>query len=142
LTNAAYQADLAYINHPGSGDATRLQFNIVMAIFSFPSHIQALSNLIAFVPHLLNMVAEVLPSASTPITAACSKFSLSHSRLRQALIIDSTQAQKITPAAPDKQAADQAEFDDYITAQAQAVAPEPLRTVEISFSDHEYYAGN
>ncbi|MEH2430395.1 MAG: hypothetical protein V7K26_23400, partial [Nostoc sp.] len=50
--------------------------------------------------------------------------------------------QKITLAAPDEQALAQAELDSYIADQAQAVAPESLRIVEISFSDHEYYAGN
>ncbi|MCC5623645.1 hypothetical protein [Nostoc sp. CHAB 5715] len=50
----------------------------------------------------------------------------------------SAQAQKIT----DEQATAQAELDNYIADQAQAVAPEPLRIVEISFSDYEYYAGN
>ncbi len=48
--------------------------------------------------------------------------------------------QKVTLAAPDNQALAQAELDNYITDQAQAVAPELLRIVEISFSDHEYYA--
>lgn len=32
--------------------------------------------------------------------------------------------------------------NEQATAQAEAVAPEPLKIVEISFSDHEYYAGN
>ncbi|MEH2333859.1 hypothetical protein [Nostoc sp.] len=50
--------------------------------------------------------------------------------------------QKLTPAAPDNQALAQAELDNYIVDQAQAVAPEPLTIVEISFSHHEYYAGN
>lgn len=49
----------------------------------------------------------------------------------------STKLQKI-----DNQALAQAELDNYIADQAQAVAPEPLRIVEISFSDYEYYAGN
>ena len=49
----------------------------------------------------------------------------------------STQLQKV-----DNQALAQAEFDSYIADQAQAVVPEPLRIVEISFSDYEYYAGN
>jgi len=49
----------------------------------------------------------------------------------------SNQLQKV-----DNQATAQAEFDNYIADQAQAVAPEPLTIVEISFSDHEYYAGN
>ncbi len=49
----------------------------------------------------------------------------------------STQLQKV-----DNQAAAQAELDKYITNQAQVVAPEPLRIVEISFDHHEYYAGN
>ncbi|MBG1268327.1 hypothetical protein [Nostoc sp. WHI] len=48
--------------------------------------------------------------------------------------------QKLTPAAPDNQALAQAELDYFIADQAQAVAPEPLRIVEISFSHHEYYA--
>ena len=50
--------------------------------------------------------------------------------------------QKLAPAASDEQALAQAEFDNYIADQAQAVAPEPLRVVEISFDHHEYYAGN
>jgi hypothetical protein len=48
--------------------------------------------------------------------------------------------QKLTLAAPDNQAAAQAELDNYIADQAQAVAPEPLTIVEISFDHHEYYA--
>ncbi len=47
----------------------------------------------------------------------------------------STQLQKV-----DNQAAAQAELDNYIADQAQAVAPEPLTIVEISFDHHEYYA--
>jgi hypothetical protein len=39
-----------------------------------------------------------------------------------------SKVQKLTPAAPDNQ--------------AQAISPESLTTVEISFYDHEYYAGN
>ncbi len=50
--------------------------------------------------------------------------------------------QKVTLAAPDEQALAQAELDNYIADQAQAIAPEPLRIVEISFDHHEYYAGN
>ncbi|MCC5633636.1 hypothetical protein LC613_40075 [Nostoc sphaeroides CHAB 2801] len=49
----------------------------------------------------------------------------------------STQLQKV-----DNQTTAQAELDQHIAHQAQAVAPEPLRIVEISFGDHEYYAGN
>ena len=49
----------------------------------------------------------------------------------------STQLQKV-----DNQALAQAELDDYIADQAQVVAPEPLRIVEISFDHHEYYAGD
>ncbi|MHC0068925.1 hypothetical protein ACWATR_39700, partial [Nostoc sp. UIC 10890] len=49
----------------------------------------------------------------------------------------STQLQKV-----DNQALAQAELDSYIATQAQAVAPEPFRIVEISFSHHEYYADN
>ncbi|MBD2565120.1 MULTISPECIES: hypothetical protein [Nostoc] len=48
--------------------------------------------------------------------------------------------QKFAPAAPDEQALAQAELDNYITDQAQIVAPEPLTIVEISFDHHEYYA--
>ncbi len=48
--------------------------------------------------------------------------------------------QKLAPATPDNQALAQAELDNYIADQAQTVAPEPLRIVEISFSDYEYYA--
>ncbi len=48
----------------------------------------------------------------------------------------STQLQKV-----DNQALAQAELDSYIADQAQAIAPEPLRIVEISFDHHEYYAG-
>ncbi|MEH2146779.1 hypothetical protein [Nostoc sp.] len=47
----------------------------------------------------------------------------------------STQLQKV-----DNQALAQAELDNYIADQAQAVAPEPLTIVEISFDHHEYYA--
>ncbi|MBD2534773.1 hypothetical protein H6G97_37040 [Nostoc flagelliforme FACHB-838] len=50
--------------------------------------------------------------------------------------------EKIAPAASDNQAVAQAELDNYIADQAQAVAPEPLTIVEISFDHHEYYAGN
>ncbi|MBD2249166.1 hypothetical protein H6G26_38690 [Nostoc sp. FACHB-888] len=49
--------------------------------------------------------------------------------------------QKVTLPALDNQAAAQAELDGFITAQAQAIAPEPLTTVEISFYYHEFYAG-
>ena len=49
----------------------------------------------------------------------------------------STQLHKV-----DNQALAQAELDNYIADQAQVVAPEPLRIVEISFSHHEYYADN
>ena len=49
----------------------------------------------------------------------------------------STQLQKV-----DNKATAQAEFDSYIADQAQAVAPEPLTIVEISFDHHEYYAGD
>jgi hypothetical protein len=49
----------------------------------------------------------------------------------------STQLQKV-----DNQALAQAELYNYIADQAQAVAPEPLTIVEISFGDHEYYAGD
>jgi hypothetical protein len=48
--------------------------------------------------------------------------------------------QKLAPAAPDEQATAQAELDSYIADQAQAIAPEPLTIVEISFDHHEYYA--
>ncbi|AVH74357.1 hypothetical protein [Nostoc sp. 'Lobaria pulmonaria (5183) cyanobiont'] len=48
----------------------------------------------------------------------------------------STQTHKVT----DNQATAQAELDSYIADQAQAIAPEPLTIVEISFDHHEYYA--
>ena len=54
----------------------------------------------------------------------------------------SSKVQKLAPAAPDEQALAQTELDSYIADQAQTIAPEPLTIVEISFSDHEYYAGN
>jgi hypothetical protein len=47
----------------------------------------------------------------------------------------SAQVQKVT----DEQALAQTELDSYIAGQAQAIAPEQLRIVEISFYDHEYY---
>ena len=53
-----------------------------------------------------------------------------------------TKIQKVTLAAPDNQAQAQAKLDSYIADQAQAVAPESLTIVEISFDHHEYYAGN
>ncbi|MBW4566086.1 MAG: hypothetical protein KME32_34445 [Mojavia pulchra JT2-VF2] len=49
----------------------------------------------------------------------------------------SAQLQKV-----GEQATAQAELDRHIADQAQAVAPEELTIVEISFYDHEYYAGN
>jgi hypothetical protein len=53
-----------------------------------------------------------------------------------------SKVQKLAPAAPDQQALAQAELDHFIADQAQAIAPEPLTIVEISFDHHEYYAGN
>ncbi|WP_152592580.1 hypothetical protein [Nostoc sphaeroides] len=53
-----------------------------------------------------------------------------------------SKVQKLAPAAPDNQALAQAELDHHIATQAQVVAPDPLTIVEISFGDHEYYAGN
>lgn len=41
----------------------------------------------------------------------------------------------------DEQALAQAELDNYIATQAQAIAPEAFTCIEISFYDHEYYAG-
>ncbi|WP_341530148.1 hypothetical protein WKK05_13135 [Nostoc sp. UHCC 0302] len=55
-------------------------------------------------------------------------------------IIDYQSAQ--THKVANEQALAQAELDDYIAGQAQAVAPEALTPVEISFDHHEYYAGN
>jgi hypothetical protein len=49
--------------------------------------------------------------------------------------------QKLAPAALDEQALAQAELDSYITTQAQAIAHEPLTTVEINFYHHEVYCG-
>ncbi|MHC5747898.1 MAG: hypothetical protein ACYTXT_39805 [Nostoc sp.] len=54
----------------------------------------------------------------------------------------SSKIEKLTLAAPDNQALAQTELDHFIADQAQAIAPEPLRIIEISFSDYEYYAGN
>ncbi|MBU7583086.1 MAG: hypothetical protein KAF91_09280 [Nostoc sp. TH1S01] len=45
-------------------------------------------------------------------------------------------------AAPDEQAIAQDELNQYVAEQAQAVAPEELRVVDISFYDKEYYAGD
>lgn len=42
----------------------------------------------------------------------------------------------------DEQAIAQAELNQYVAEQAQAVAPEELRVVDISFFDKEYYAGD
>ncbi|MBW4457726.1 MAG: hypothetical protein KME55_36660 [Nostoc indistinguendum CM1-VF10] len=53
-----------------------------------------------------------------------------------------SKVQKVTLAAPNEQALAQAELDNYIAGQAQAIAPESLRIVEISFDHHEYYVGN
>ncbi|AVH63869.1 hypothetical protein [Nostoc sp. 'Peltigera membranacea cyanobiont' N6] len=53
-----------------------------------------------------------------------------------------SKVQKLTFAAPDEQALAQAELDHHIATQAQAIAPEPLTTKEISFYDHEIYSGN
>ncbi|MGF2037325.1 MAG: hypothetical protein RMZ43_018725 [Nostoc sp. CmiVER01] len=53
-----------------------------------------------------------------------------------------SKVQKLAPAAPDNQTLAQAELDHFIVDQAQAIAPEPLTIVEISFDHHEYYAGN
>jgi hypothetical protein len=50
-----------------------------------------------------------------------------------------SKVQKLALAAPDEQAFAQAELDNYIADQAQAIAPEPLTIVEISFDHHEYY---
>jgi hypothetical protein len=41
----------------------------------------------------------------------------------------------------DAQSLAQAELDNYISTQAQAVAPEAFTCIEISFYNHEYYAG-
>ena len=50
----------------------------------------------------------------------------------------SAQTQKV---ALDEQVLAQAELDHHIATQAQAVAPEPLTTVEINFYHHEVYCG-
>jgi hypothetical protein len=54
----------------------------------------------------------------------------------------SSKIHKTTPAAPDNQALAQVELDHFITTQAQTVALETVTPVEISFYDHEYYAGD
>ena len=48
-----------------------------------------------------------------------------------------SKVQKIT----DEQATAQSELDQHIAIQAKALAPEPLTTLEISFYDHDFYAG-
>jgi hypothetical protein len=53
----------------------------------------------------------------------------------------SSKIQKLTLAAPDEQSKAQAELDQHIATQAQAIAPEPLTTVEINFYHHEVYCG-
>ncbi|MFW9259850.1 hypothetical protein A4S05_15155 [Nostoc sp. KVJ20] len=53
----------------------------------------------------------------------------------------SSKIQKVTSTALDEQALAQAELDNYIADQAQAIAPEELTTLEISFYDHEIYCG-
>jgi len=50
--------------------------------------------------------------------------------------------QKLAPAAPNNQAFAQTELNQFIADQAEVVAPELLRTVEITFYDHEIYAGD
>jgi hypothetical protein len=50
-----------------------------------------------------------------------------------------TKVQKVADAV-DEPATAQAELDNHIATQAQAVAPEPLTTVEISFYDHEFFS--
>ncbi|MBD2248980.1 hypothetical protein [Nostoc sp. FACHB-888] len=52
------------------------------------------------------------------------------------------QSSKIQKITPDEQALAQAELDHFIADQAQAIAPEPLTIVEISFDHHEYYAND
>jgi hypothetical protein len=49
--------------------------------------------------------------------------------------------QAIASSSVDEQALAQAQLNNYIETQAEAVAPEHLTTVEISFYDHEYYLG-
>jgi hypothetical protein len=49
--------------------------------------------------------------------------------------------QKLTPAASDNQTLAQAELDQFIVTQAQAIANVPLTTVEINFYHHEVFCG-
>ncbi len=49
--------------------------------------------------------------------------------------------QKLAPAAPDNQALAQAELNQHIAPQAQAIANVPLTTIEINFYHHEVYCG-
>ena len=49
--------------------------------------------------------------------------------------------QAIPSSSVDEQALAQAELYSHLESQAEAVAPEHLTTVEISFYDHEYYLG-
>ncbi|MBD2682663.1 MULTISPECIES: hypothetical protein [Nostoc] len=51
------------------------------------------------------------------------------------------QLQKIARPAKDEQEIAQGEFEQYIADQAEAIAPEPLTTVEINFYHHEIYCG-
>jgi len=45
-------------------------------------------------------------------------------------------------AVNSEQSVSQAELDSYLDEQAQAIAPEKFKTIEISFYDHEIYLGN
>ncbi|MBW4613945.1 MAG: hypothetical protein KME21_11845 [Desmonostoc vinosum HA7617-LM4] len=60
-----------------------------------------------------------------------------HSWIQAILLHQSAQLQKV-----NEQATVQAELEQHIATQANAIAPEPLTTVEISFYDHEIYSGN
>ncbi|OYE00159.1 hypothetical protein [Nostoc sp. 'Peltigera membranacea cyanobiont' 232] len=83
------------------------------------------------VPRLKRIAAEhgVTPTGDKRATETWVDAIISH---------QSAQFQKVA----NEQALAQAELDNYITDQAQAIAPEPFTIVEISFDHHEYYAGN
>ncbi|WP_341531604.1 hypothetical protein WKK05_36625 (plasmid) [Nostoc sp. UHCC 0302] len=83
------------------------------------------------IPHLKRIAAElgVTPAGDKRAAETWVDAIIAH---------QSAQTQKVT----DEQTTAQTELDNYITAQAQAVAPEALTPVEISFDHHEYYAGS
>jgi hypothetical protein len=80
-------------------------------------------------PHLKRIAAEL---GVTPIGDKRA----ANTWLNAIITHQSNQLHKVT----DNQALAQAEFNNYIADQAQAIAPELFTIVEISFDHHEYYA--